>query len=40
MTSLGRELGAEQDLDVFATTVAERLAEVYGRELVEASRRV
>jgi lipoyl(octanoyl) transferase len=37
MTSLGRELGAEQDLDAFATTVAEHLADVYGRELVEAS---
>jgi lipoyl(octanoyl) transferase len=37
MTSLGRELGAEQDLDAFATTVAERLGEVYGRDLVEAS---
>jgi lipoyl(octanoyl) transferase len=37
MTSLGRELGAEQDLDAFATTVAEHLGEVYGRELVEAS---
>lgn len=36
MTSLGRELGAEQDLDAFATTVAERLAEAYGRELLEA----
>jgi lipoyl(octanoyl) transferase len=37
MTSLGRELGAEQDLDAFATTVAQRLAEVYGREIVETS---
>jgi lipoyl(octanoyl) transferase len=37
MTSLGRELGAEQDLDAFATTVAQRLAEAYDRELVEAS---
>ncbi len=37
MTSLGRELGAEQDLDAFATTVATRLGEVYGREPVEAS---
>jgi lipoyl(octanoyl) transferase len=37
MTSLGRELGAEQDLDVFATTVAARLADAYGRELVETS---
>jgi lipoyl(octanoyl) transferase len=37
MTSLGRELGAEQDLDAFATTVANRLAEAYDREFVEAS---
>jgi lipoyl(octanoyl) transferase len=37
MTSLGRELGAEQDLDAFATTVATRLAQAYGRELVETS---
>jgi lipoyl(octanoyl) transferase len=35
MTSLGRELGAEQDLDAFATTVATRLAQAYERELVE-----
>ena len=32
MTSLARELGAEQDLDAFATTVRERFGEVYGRE--------
>jgi lipoyl(octanoyl) transferase len=38
MTSLGRELGAEQDLDAFGTTVARRLAEAYERELVERSR--
>jgi lipoyl(octanoyl) transferase len=31
-TSLGRELGAEQDLDAFAATVAERFGAVYGRE--------
>jgi lipoyl(octanoyl) transferase len=37
MTSLGRELGTEQDLDAFATTVATRLAQVYDRELVETS---
>jgi lipoyl(octanoyl) transferase len=37
MTSLSRELGAEQDLDEFATTVARRLAEVYGRDPVERS---
>jgi lipoyl(octanoyl) transferase len=38
MTSLTRELGAEQDIDAFATTVAERLAETYERELAERSR--
>ena len=37
MTSLSRELGAEQDLASFGTTVAERLGEAYGRELVERS---
>jgi lipoyl(octanoyl) transferase len=37
MTSLGRELGAEQDLDAFATTMVARLGEVYEREPVEAS---
>jgi lipoyl(octanoyl) transferase len=31
VTSLSRELGAEQDLDAFATTVVERFAEVYDR---------
>jgi lipoyl(octanoyl) transferase len=31
MTSLCRELGAEQDLDAFATTLGERFAEVYER---------
>jgi lipoyl(octanoyl) transferase len=35
-TSLGRELGAEQDLDAFATTVAARFGEVYGRRPVAA----
>jgi lipoyl(octanoyl) transferase len=37
MTSLSRELGVEQDLDAFATTVVSRLAEVYDREVVERS---
>ncbi len=35
MTSLSRELGAEQDLDAFATTIAERFGEAYEREPVE-----
>jgi lipoyl(octanoyl) transferase len=30
-TSLGRELGAEQDLDAFAATVVARFAEIYER---------
>jgi lipoyl(octanoyl) transferase len=34
-TSLGRELGAEQDLGAFATTVARRYGEVFEREPVE-----
>jgi lipoyl(octanoyl) transferase len=40
VTSLGRELGAEQDLDAFAETVAARYGEVFGREPVptEAAR--
>ena len=33
MTSLSRELGAEQDLDAFASSVAERFAEIYEREI-------
>jgi len=37
MTSLTRELGAEQDLGAFATTVAERFGEVYGRQPVEVA---
>ena len=37
MTSLSRELGAEQDLDAFATSVVERLADAYDREPVERS---
>jgi lipoyl(octanoyl) transferase len=35
MTSVSRELGGEQDFDAFATSMVARLAEVYGRELVE-----
>jgi lipoyl(octanoyl) transferase len=35
MTSLSRELGAEQDLDAFAGTVAQRFGEVYRRRPVE-----
>jgi len=35
MTSLSRELGAEQDLDAFAGTLAARFAAVYERDLVE-----
>jgi lipoyl(octanoyl) transferase len=31
MTSVSRELGAEQDLDAFASTVRDRFGEVYGR---------
>ena len=34
MTSLSRELGAEQDLGAFASTVADRFAEVYERHPV------
>lgn len=34
VTSLSRELGAEQDLDAFATTVAERFGAVFEREPV------
>ena len=37
MTSLSRELGAEQDLDAFATTLVERLALAYDREPIERS---
>ncbi|MDX6590116.1 MAG: lipoyl(octanoyl) transferase [Solirubrobacterales bacterium] len=36
VTSLGRELGAEQDLDAFATTVSERFGSVYERRPVTA----
>src|SRR5262249_26573098 len=35
MTSLARELGAEQDLDAFATTIVARFGEVYERRPVE-----
>jgi hypothetical protein len=31
MTSLCRELDAEQDIDAFATTLGERFGEVYER---------
>ncbi len=34
VTSLSRELGAEQDVDAFAATLAERYAEVFEREPV------
>jgi lipoyl(octanoyl) transferase len=37
VTSLSNELGAEQDLDAFAETVAGRCAEVYEREAATAS---
>jgi lipoyl(octanoyl) transferase len=36
MTSLCAELGAEQDSDAFATTVAERFGEIYDRRPVDA----
>ena len=35
MTSVARELGAERDLDAFATTVRDRFGEVYERAPVE-----
>jgi lipoyl(octanoyl) transferase len=35
VTSLSRELGAEQDLGEFATTIASRFAEIFEREPVE-----
>jgi lipoyl(octanoyl) transferase len=35
MTSVAAELGAEQDLDTFATTVRDRFGEVYERAPVE-----
>ena len=37
MTSLSRELGAEQDLDAFAGTVAVRFAQTYEREMTAGS---
>jgi lipoyl(octanoyl) transferase len=37
MTSLSRELGAEQDLDAFARTVRDRFGEVYGRAPIDVS---
>ena len=37
MSSLARELGAEQDLDAFATTIRDRFGEVYGRTPREVS---
>lgn len=37
MTSIREELGAEQDPDRFATTLAERFGEVYDREPVEVA---
>jgi lipoyl(octanoyl) transferase len=35
MTSLSRELGAEQDLDAFAHSVRERFARMYERKAIE-----
>jgi lipoyl(octanoyl) transferase len=37
VSSLSRELGAEQELTPFADTVASRYAEIYERKLTEAS---
>ena len=37
MTSLSRELGSEQDLDAFATTVRDRFGEIYERTVVEVA---
>jgi lipoyl(octanoyl) transferase len=37
MTSLSRELGAEQDFDAFADSVVQRLGEVYDRAPAERS---
>ena len=37
MSSLGRELGAEQDLDAFANTLAGRFGEVYERRPIQRS---
>ncbi len=35
MTSVGRELGEEQDLEAFASAIRDRFCEVYGRRPVE-----
>jgi hypothetical protein len=35
MTSVCRELGAEQDMEAFMDTVTARFGEVYGRRPVE-----
>jgi lipoyl(octanoyl) transferase len=37
MTSVARELGAEQDLDAFAIAVSNRFGEIYSRAPVEVS---
>jgi lipoyl(octanoyl) transferase len=37
MSSLSRELGREEDVDGFATTVRDRFGEIYGRSPVEVS---
>ena len=37
MTSLTRELGSEQDVQAFGTTVADRFGEIYEREPVEVA---
>jgi len=37
MTSLTRELGAEQDLDAFSTAIAERIGAAYARRPVETT---
>jgi lipoyl(octanoyl) transferase len=38
VTSLSRELGAEQDLDAFASTLAAKFGEIYGRPPVETTK--
>ena len=38
MTSVGRELGGEQDMEAFAATLRDRLAEALGRKPVERTR--
>ncbi|MGE5857109.1 MAG: lipoyl(octanoyl) transferase LipB [Solirubrobacterales bacterium] len=38
MTSLSRELGAEQDMDAYMDVVAERFGEIYGREPASTER--